>query len=94
MGGRGRISGREAQYNAEISRRIEQLRIERRMMRGELATAAGVSASKLYGYECGASRWPAFRLRLIADYLRVPVSDLVPKTPEYLVSPAVQEKLY
>jgi transcriptional regulator with XRE-family HTH domain len=94
MGGRGGICGHEVQYNAEISRRVEELRNGRRLMRSELARAAGVSASMLYNYEVGLTRWPAFRLRLIADYFKVPIDQLVPKTKTYVESPAAPQKLF
>jgi hypothetical protein len=94
MGGRRGICGREVQYHAEISRRIERLRISSRIERGELAKAAGVSASMFYNYEVGLTRWPVFRLRLIADYLRVPVDRLVPKTQTYVKSPHLAQELF
>lgn len=94
MGSRKGICGREVQYNAEISRRIEQLREARRVQRSELAKAAGVSASMLYNYEVGLTRWPAFRLRLIADYFRVSLEQIVPKTKTYVEIPHIAQELF
>lgn len=79
MGPRGCIGNQEKQYNAEISRRIEELRVARKVRRVRLAQAAGVSPSRLYAFEVGISRWPTFRVRLIADFFRVPVSELLPE---------------
>lgn len=93
MGGRSGISGREVQYNTEISRRIEQLRASQDVRRCELAEAAGVTQQMLRAYEVGTSRWPVFRVRLIADYLRVPVEQLLPKSKSYVKAPSIQGKL-
>ena len=79
MGGRKGISEAEARYGAEISRRVEFFRRVKGIRHGELATAAGISQQVLVGYESGASRWPAFRLRLIADFLQVSIEHIVPK---------------
>lgn len=94
MGGKGGICGREIQYNAEISRRIEQLRREREVASGELARAAGVSAPMLNNYRVGLTRWPAFRLRLIADYLGVPVYHILPGAKSYVKKPCKTGKLF
>jgi DNA-binding transcriptional regulator YiaG len=75
MGGKSGISGREVQYNAEISRRIEEYRTQYRVRRCELARAAHVSQQMLRAYEVGMSRWPVFRVRLIAEYLGVDVDE-------------------
>lgn len=93
MGSKAGISEREIEFNAAISRRVEKLCDSRKVMRSELARAAGVSPSMLYNYEVGLSRWPIFRVRLIAEYLQVPIDRLIPKTQTCVESPAAQEDL-
>lgn len=84
MGSAKRISMDEVNYNAEISRRIEKLRVAARAQHSELATAARISQRKLCGYEGGYVRWPVFRLRLIADYFAVPVDQIAPTSSQYV----------
>lgn len=93
MGGPAGIPKDEVAYNAEISRRIEFLRKRRGVTGSELARAIGVSPAGLYHYEVGSVRWPVFRLRLIADYFRVPVVQLMPKSLTCVASPAAQREL-
>lgn len=83
MGSKSGVGGREVQYNAEISRRIEALRIHLRVSKTELAAAADVSRQMLRAFEIGVSRWPVFRVRLIADYFGVPIERLMPQTERY-----------
>jgi transcriptional regulator with XRE-family HTH domain len=94
MGARNGISGREVQHNAEISRRIEVLRVKRGVSKSELARAAGISGQLLYAYGAGISRWPVFRVGLIAQYLGVPVATLVPKAKSYVYEREIQEDLF
>lgn len=79
MGSKKGISGEEVQYNAEISRRVEFFRRVKGVANRELAEAAGVSPNMLIHYQAGESRWPAFRLRLIADFFQVSVGHILPK---------------
>lgn len=84
MGGRRKgVSEEEARYNAEIAQHIEQLRRERNISSTHLAAAIGVTQQVLSSYEAGSVRWPAFRLRLIADYLMVPLDRIAPKKTRY-----------
>ena len=85
MGSRKSIKGREVQYNAEISRRIESLRVQLQVSVGELAKAVDVSPQLLRAYQIGLTRWPVFRIRLIADYFRVSIERLMPETTPYQV---------
>lgn len=94
MGGLNGISGREVQYNAEISRRVEQLRVNLGVRKTELALAADVSPQQLRAYEVGTSRWPVFRVRLIAEYLRVSVEQLMPKSKSYVKKASAARKLF
>lgn len=83
MGSKHGIKGREVQYNAEVSRRIESLRVQLEVPRSELAKAADVTQQMLKAYEIGVTRWPVFRVRLIADYLGVTLERLMPNTERY-----------
>jgi transcriptional regulator with XRE-family HTH domain len=94
MGGRSGISGREAMYNAEISRRVEELRVKRNVQKAVLARAAGVSQPMLRAYEVGTTRWPVFRVRLIAGFLGADVEDLMPETKTYVNEMQIQEDLF
>lgn len=83
MGAKGGIKKREIEYNAEVSRRIEELRVQHGLQRIELARAAGVTPQMLFAYLNGVSRWPLLRVRLIADYLGVRAERLIPETEAY-----------
>lgn len=93
MGSKSGISGREVQYNAEISRRVEALRANYRVKRGELAKAAEVSQQLLWAYELGVSRWPVFRVRLIAEFFDVPLDELMPEIKSYVKETRIQGNL-
>lgn len=93
MGGRNGVGGREAQYNAEISCRVEELRKERKVGPSELAKAAGVTPQMLRNYVVGLTRWPVFRVRLIADYFGVKVERLLPRSKSYMKPSCIQEEL-
>ncbi len=80
MGAKGGIQERELGYNAEVSRRIERLRVEYEARSTELARAAEVTPQMLRAYQVGVSRWPVFRVRLIADYFGVDLDELMPRT--------------
>lgn len=94
MGSKSGISGREAQYNAEISRRVEALRVKRGVSKKELAEAAAVTQPMLHAYETGRSRWPVFCVRLLAQYLRVPVERLMARSKTCVKSREIQEDLF
>jgi len=80
MGSKSGIAGSEVAYNAEISRRVAELRREAGSVRlVDLAVAAGVSQQMLHAYETGRSRWPVYRLRLIADFFDVDLAELMPE---------------
>jgi transcriptional regulator with XRE-family HTH domain len=79
------ISKAELAFHIEVSRRIEELRKERRVKHVELARAAGIGAKRLYGYQINSTRWPSFRLRLIADFFDVPLADLIPASKDTVV---------
>jgi transcriptional regulator with XRE-family HTH domain len=78
MGRRGGKTEEERRFDAEVGRRIELLRVARRVTQRELAKAAKLESAQLYSYESGGSRCPPFRLRLIASYLDVEVGALIP----------------
>ncbi len=94
MGARNGISGREAMYNAQISRRIEALRVKQGVSKKELAEAAGVTQPMLHAYEVGRSRWPVFRVWLIAAYLRVSVESVMRRSKTYVKPREIQEDLF
>jgi transcriptional regulator with XRE-family HTH domain len=94
MGSKNGVEGREVQFNAEISRRVEKLRVEQRVRRCDLAKAAGVSAALLRAYETGLTRWPVFRVRLVAQYFDVSVEQLIPKMKTYVNETRTQENLF
>jgi transcriptional regulator with XRE-family HTH domain len=83
MGSKFGMKGREVVYNAEVSRRIESLRLQLNVRSTELAKAADVTPQMLRAYQIGTSRWPVFRLRLIADYLGVKLEQVMPLTERY-----------
>jgi transcriptional regulator with XRE-family HTH domain len=83
MGSKNGMKGREVRYNVEVSRRIESLRLQLNVRSTELAKAADVTPQMLRAYQIGASRWPVFRVRLIADYLGVKLDQLMPVTEAY-----------
>jgi transcriptional regulator with XRE-family HTH domain len=93
MGGRGGVCDQEREYNAEISSRIERLRKEGLVQRSDLARAAGLRVSMLYNYEVGLARWSAFRLALIAEYLRVPINQIMPRKTLNVESPHIDGEL-
>lgn len=84
MGSKNGISGREVSFNAEISRRVEELRESRCVLHIDLARAAGVSPQMLRAYQAGITRWPVFRLQLIAKYFVVDVDSLLPEPKTYV----------
>lgn len=94
MGRHWKISADEALYQAEIGRRVEDLRRRRKMRNDQLARAAGVKPTMLFQYQVGNTRWPAFRLRLLADYFRVPLEHLMPKYSLNVESPAAPQELF
>jgi transcriptional regulator with XRE-family HTH domain len=79
MGKRGGKAEEELRFDAEVGRRIELLRVARRVTQRELAIAARIDAAQLYCYESGYARCPPFRLRLIAMFLDVEVGALIPE---------------
>jgi DNA-binding XRE family transcriptional regulator len=93
MGSKYGLSEVELQFNAELSERIEELRAGHKVPRCDLARIAGVTQQMLYAYEVGVTRWPVFRVCLIADFFGVKLETLMPKTQSYVVSSALQRKL-
>jgi transcriptional regulator with XRE-family HTH domain len=87
------ISDQEREFNAEISRRIEELRARHKLQRVDLARAAGVTVQALYAYEAGVTRWPVFRVHLLADFFEVELEKLMPKTKKNIVFSTLQRKL-
>ncbi len=64
--------------NAEIGRRIEQLRRARGFKPAKFAHAVQISPQRLYWYEVGRNACPPAILARIAYVLVVSVADLVP----------------
>jgi transcriptional regulator with XRE-family HTH domain len=93
MGSKNGMKGREVRFNAEISRRIEELRARHKLQRVDLARAAGVTVQALYAYEAGVTRWPVFRVHLLADFFEVELEKLMPKTKKNIVFSTLQRKL-
>jgi transcriptional regulator with XRE-family HTH domain len=94
MGSKNGVEGREVQFNAEISRRVEKLRVEQRVRRCDMARALGVSQALLRAYETGLTRWPVFRVRLVAQYFDVSVEQLIPRMKTYVNETRTQENLF
>jgi len=77
-GGTDAISGRRAgSADAEIGRRIRQIRGEHRMTQDGLAAKLGLSCQQIQKYENGTTRISASRLVEIARLFDVPISDLL-----------------
>ncbi len=93
MASKNGINGREVQYHAEISRRVENLRTERRARRSVLARAARMSQQMLRAYEVGRTRWPVWRLVMIADFFDVPVTSLIPAAESCVKEIGAQREL-
>jgi len=93
MGAKGFITEIERQFNAAISDRVEELRVKHKVHRRDLAQVAGVTQQMFHAYESGITRWPVYRLRLIAAFFDVDVKELMPEVKKYVVIPALQRKL-
>jgi transcriptional regulator with XRE-family HTH domain len=78
MGGK-MMTEAERLFTLAISKQVEEARESAKVSRAELAAKIGVSAPMLYNYINGEARWSPFRLRLIADFLGVPVQCFIPK---------------
>src|ERR1700761_9145172 len=59
-----------------VGSRIRLLRKRRKMSQAELGKAVGVTFQQIQKYENGKNRVGASRLHLIADVLKVPITEL------------------
>lgn len=77
----------EREFNQELGRRIEEIRKRRGMKVRELATAAGISSSRVTAYEGGDYMCSTRTLLKIAAALQVPIMDLIvgEKNSDHLV---------
>jgi len=63
---------------AHVGLFIQAARKAKRKTQDEVASAAGLSRAQVANIECGRSDLPVSRLRKIADFLEVPMRELVP----------------
>ena len=73
---------REGQFNVRLGEKIRSRRREAGLVQAQLAQMSGLSRASVTNIEAGTQAPPPFRLALIADALRVQVTDLVPTLAE------------
>jgi transcriptional regulator with XRE-family HTH domain len=64
-------------FNAEVGRRIAELRREHGISQGKLAASIGVDQAQLCRYESGEYVCPPFYLKLIAMEFRIAINGLI-----------------
>jgi transcriptional regulator with XRE-family HTH domain len=73
---------REGRFNVRLGEKIRSHRREAGLVQAQLAQMSGLSRASVTNIEAGTQAPPPFRLALIADALRVQVTDLVPTLDE------------
>jgi transcriptional regulator with XRE-family HTH domain len=66
-------------FDAELGKRLAQVRVQLDVRAKDLAAAAGITSGALYNYEAGRTSCPPAMLAAFADHLGISVALLVPK---------------
>jgi transcriptional regulator with XRE-family HTH domain len=73
---------REARFNVRLGEKIRSRRRAAGLVQAQLAQMSGLSRASVTNIEAGTQAPPPYRLALIAEALKVRVSDLVPTLDE------------
>lgn len=73
------MSTKEKAYNRAISEQLEEARRAAGLSQEDLAARVGMNQAGYSRCVTGGQRWMAFRLRLLADELGLPVQCFLPR---------------
>ena len=60
-------------FNLSVGQKIRQKRLEHKLTQGQLADKCGITFQQIQKYEIGTNGCSAFRIKEIADHLKVNV---------------------